>query len=121
MNSWTRATQKGLRAVCLEGLGLAQTCFGTPVASEVIEALARFGHPESSAQYLESSAARRLWLDFCAIDGWQGKLGFMSENLFPPASYMRQKYPDAHSACLPWLYLRRATSGMLTRLKGRGE
>jgi hypothetical protein len=116
-----RATQKGLRAVCLEGLGLAQARFGTPLASEVIEALARPGHPESSAHYLESSAAQRLWLDFRAIDGWQGKLGFMSELLFPPASYMHQKYPDAGSGWLPWLYLRRATGGIFKYLKGRGE
>lgn len=115
-----RATQKGLRAVCLEGLGRAQTRFGTPVARDVIEALGRPGHPEPSVRYLESSAARRLWLDFCAIDGWQGKLGFMGELLFPPASYMHQKYPDAGSAGLPWLYLRRATGGMFNYFKGRG-
>jgi hypothetical protein len=115
------ATRKGLRAVCLEGLGLAQTCFNTPVASEVTEALARPGHPEPIAQYMESSAARRLWLDFCAIDGWRGKLGFLTEKFFPPAGYMLQQYRDVGSAWLPWLYLRRATCWVLDHLKDRGE
>jgi hypothetical protein len=115
------ATRKGLRAVCLEGLSLAQTCFSTPVASEVIEALARPGQPEPIAQYMESSAIRRLWMDLCAINGWRSKLGFLTEKLFPPASYMHQLYPDAGSAALPWLYLRRATDWLFGHLKGRGE
>ncbi len=114
------ATQKGLRAVCLEGLNLAQNCFSSPVASEVIEALARPGQPEPIAQYMESSAVRRLWLDFCAIDGWRGKRGFLTEHLFPPASYMHQKYRDAGSTWLPWLYLRRAMDWLFGHLKGRG-
>ena len=115
------ATQKGLRAVCLEGLGLAQTCFRTPIGSAVIECLARPGHPEPIEQYMESSAVRRRWLDFCAIEGWRGKRGFLTENLFPPASYMLQKYRDDGSAWLPWLYLRRMKDGMSKRLQGRGE
>ena len=115
------ATQKGLRAVCLEGLSLAQTCFSTPVPGEVLEALARPGQPEPIAQYMESSALRRLWMDFCAIDGWRYKLGFLTEKLFPPASYMLQQYPDAGSVWLPWLHLRRATDWLFGHLKGRGE
>ena len=114
------ATRKGLRAVCLEGLSLAQTCFSTPIASEVIEGLARPGQPEPIAQYMEGSSVRRLWLDVCAIDGWRGKLGFLTEHLFPPASYMHQKYRDAGSTWLPWLYLRRATDWLFGHLKGRG-
>ena len=115
------ATRKGLRAVCLEGLDLAQTCFSTPIASAVIEGLARPGQPEPIAQYMESSAVRRLWLDFCAIDGWKSKLGFLTEYLFPPASYMHQKYRDAGSAWLPWLYLRRMKDGMSKRLQDVDE
>ena len=115
------ATQKELRAVCLEGLALAQTCFSTPIANEVIEGLAQHNHPEPIAQYMESSAVRRLWLDFCAIDGWRGKLGLLTENLFPPASYMHQKYRDAGSAWLPWLYVRRMKDGLSKRLQGSGE
>jgi hypothetical protein len=114
-----RATRKGLRAVCREGLDLAQACFHTPLADEVIEALMPRGQPEPIAQYLESSAARQLWLDFWAIDGWRGRLGFMNENLFPSASYMQRKYPEAGSGWLPWLYVRRATGGLVKRLKGR--
>jgi hypothetical protein len=114
-----RASEKGLRAVCRQGLGLAQTCFDTPVGSEVIEALTPRGEPEPIAQYLEGSAARQLWLDFCAIDGWRDRLAFMNENLFPSASYMQQKYPEAGSGSLPWHYVRRATGGLVKRLKGR--
>jgi hypothetical protein len=115
------ATQKGLRAVCLEGLGLAQTCFTTTIASAVIEGLARPGHPEPIEQYMGSSAVRRRWLDFCAIEGWRGKLGLLTENLFPPASYMHQKYRDDGSAWLPWLYVRRMKDGMSKRLQDSDE
>jgi hypothetical protein len=124
-DEWTEfmslATQKGLRAVCLEGLALAQTCFSTPIESAVIEGLARHGHPEPIAQYMESSAVRRRWLDFCAIDGWRGKRGFLTEYLFPPAGYMLQKYQDTGSTWLPWLYVRRMKDGLSKRLQDNGE
>jgi hypothetical protein len=109
------ATRKGLRAVYLEGLGLAQTCFRTSIESAVIEGLARPGHPEPVVQYLESSAVRRLWLDFCAIDRWRGKLGFLTETLFPPANYLRQKYRDAGSTWLPWRYRHRMNTARVSR------
>jgi hypothetical protein len=115
------ATRKGLRALCREGLHLARMCSSTEVPPEVMEALARPGNPEPIAAYMERSAIRRLWMDFCVIGGWRYKLGFLSEKLFPPAGYMRQQYPDAKLTWLPWLYLRRATGWIFEILKGRGE
>ena len=111
------ANQKGLKAVCLEGLTLAQNYFGTHIAKAVIRALTQPGPPEPVAHYMESATVRRLWLDLCAIDGLQGKLGFLYENLFPSTNYMREKYPDSSATPLPWLYLRRMTGGVMKLLK----
>jgi hypothetical protein len=120
-SEWTEflalASQKGLRAVCLEGLEKTRSCLGTRLTDEVIAGLSRPGAPEAVAEYLECSASRRLWLDFRAIDGLSGKAAFLFENLFPPVAYMRERYPHSGGTLLPWLYLKRATGGLMKRFK----
>ncbi len=110
------AERKGLRAVCLEGIELARARFHTRVPDALREALASTGPAEPTADYLSGTALYQQWADFRAIGGARNKLRFMAEVLFPPASYMRQKYPDADQRLLPWLYLRRAGAGILNRL-----
>ena len=119
---WTEfmelAGLKGLRAVCLEGIGLAQRCFDTPVPQEVMAALARPGSIEPAAEYLDAGHLRRRWLDWCALDGLTNKLRFARELAFPPAEYMRERFPNAQPNWLPWLYLLRAIGGLRRRGDG---
>jgi hypothetical protein len=112
-----QAEQKGLCSVCLEGLDRARTAFHTSLPQGVLDALAQSGKDEVLARYLESSAMRQQWMDFCALPGITRKLEFIGETLFPPASYMQQKYPEAKAGKLPWLYLKRAASGIAKRLQ----
>jgi hypothetical protein len=111
------AEAKGLRAVCLEGMERASACFGTEYPDDVLAALGRAGRVEAPAVYLNAGKTRQQWLDFRAITGTGAKLRFLRELVFPPAAYMRSKYPDARPAWLPWLYLCRALGGVAKKLR----
>jgi hypothetical protein len=112
------AEQKGLCAVCLEGLERARTSFGTLIPASVQALLARPGGSEKVARYFSASALRQQWMNFCAIPGIMRKLRFVGETVFPSADYMREKYPEG--GWLPWLYLRRALGGVAKRLQHMG-
>lgn len=115
------AEQKALSSVCLDGLERARISFHTTIPESVLSALGGHGEDEAVARYLEGGAWRQQWMDFRAIQGGASKFRFLAETLFPPASYMRQKYPQAGLSWLPWLYLRRAVSGILKRLQRVGQ
>jgi hypothetical protein len=115
------AEQKGLRSVCLEGLERARINFDTAIPEHVRFALENPGQTEVVARYFARGVLGQLWMDFCALPGITHKLRHLAETVFPPASYMRQKYPQTKLNWLPWLYLRRATGGMLKRLQRREQ
>lgn len=112
------AERKGFRAVCLEALEQTQAAFGSPVPDRVLEGLSRPGPREPTAVYLQAGPVRRRWLEFQARDGLRGKLRFVRELALPPASYMREFYPNARVNWLPWLYLRRAVSKLCPQCPG---
>ena len=111
------ADVKGLRATCLEAIEQARACFHGPVPEAVLAALAGPGRPEPAADYLGGSAWYQFYADFWALEDVRSKLGFLAELLLPPASDMRLKYPQARRTWLPWLYLRRASGGLLKRFR----
>ncbi len=111
----TLAARKGLRAICLDGIEQARRCFATPVPAQVLAALADPGPLEPAAAYLRARHLRRRWLDLLAYDGWLRKFRFARDLAFPPAVYMRERFPHARPDWLPWLYLRRALGGLRRR------
>lgn len=111
------ARAKGLRAVCLDGLLSARKCFRSEIPQEVLEALSQPGPAERPAQYLNSGRLRQSWMDILALPNTAARLRLMRELTFPPAAYMRSKYPDDSATPLRWLYLRRGASGILKRLQ----
>ena len=50
--------------------------------------------------------------DFLALDGMTQRARWLRELAFPPAGYMRDKYPEAAMPWLPALYARRALHGL---------
>lgn len=116
-----RAREKGMLAVCLAGLERARARFHTIVPVPVLTALRPRGRPEVLARYLRGGALRQRWLEWCAITGIGNKVGFLMESVFPPVSYMEQKYSQAPNQWLPWLYLRRVTGGVIRRLYQRAN
>jgi len=110
------AGAKGLRAVCLEGIEQTRSRFATPVPQQVLDELGRPGSLEPAAEYLDARHLRRRWLDLCAHEGLAGKLRFVRELAFPPAAYMRERFPHARPNWLPWLYILRGLGGLRRRV-----
>ncbi len=111
-----RAEERGVRAVCGDGLEAARRCFGTPIAEEVMHVLRRAGPREASAAQLSTGHAGRLLIELRALRRWRDRVALLGEHLFPPPAYMREKYAVSGRAWLPLLYLQRGIRGAWKRL-----
>ena len=113
----TRALELGLAGTCLDALETCSSVLETPVPNSIREALRSAGQSELASRYLHASRFERGWIEFQSVTGWGRKWRYIRENLFPPAEYMRQKYPHAKSrGTLPILYLKRAVGGIKKRV-----
>ncbi len=110
------AADKGLKAVCREGIEAAQRAFGTAVPLGLAKALEHSGAPEPTQRLLRGGPLQQMWGDVRALDTWGDRIGLLREHALPGRSYMAQKYPNARLRWLPILYARRAWGG-LRRLK----
>ncbi len=106
-----QARDKGLCAVCLEGIERAQANFHTVVSPAIYSGLTGWRGHEPASQYLCSGPLLQKWMDFRALNDLGQQLTYVKELVFPPISYMRQKYPGTGSFALGLLYLRRALVG----------
>jgi hypothetical protein len=107
-----RAKAKKIAAICADGLKASREALGSAIPQSVTAALAQIEVVEPSARYLAGGSARRMVGDFRALDTWSDRARWIKELGFPPAGYMRSKYPDAVIDWLPVLYARRALSGI---------
>jgi hypothetical protein len=108
------ASEKRIRSVCLRGLRAAAAVFGTPVPSDVWEALTRPHAVEPTAVYLRGGLRRvdLLTSDLRAL-GWKARLQLLREHLFPQPAYMMRSYGRTQRALLPALYLHRIACGAM--------
>ena len=106
------AATKGLRAVCHDALESCRRYFSTSIAPDVLEQLAESGAAERSAIYLRAAPALQMWGDLMAIGSIGDRIRWLGEVAFPPAQYMRTKYPGSSDAWLPLLYARRGVRGL---------
>jgi hypothetical protein len=105
------AREKGLSATCLDGLMQAQACFHSYYPGSALAALQEAGSSESITRYFSRGHLGQFFMDFAALDSPSVQIAYLRELAFPPAGYMRQKYPQERFGWLPWLYLRRGASG----------
>ncbi|MGH7775212.1 MAG: nucleotidyltransferase family protein [Candidatus Binatia bacterium] len=110
------AIDKRVRAVCSNGLKLAQHCFYTPLPVDLMEALHADGNPmsnEATASFLKPYQRRIdvLLSDLRTLSRWRDKLQLLKEHVFPPANYILNHYSIANRALLPGLYVHRALQG----------
>jgi hypothetical protein len=84
---------------------------------QILAALSAAGPPEPSARYLDPGRLRFLVRDIRSLPNICDRLRLVREHLFPPAEYMRKKYPVSGRVWLSVLYLRRAVQG-IWRLHG---
>jgi hypothetical protein len=98
-------------ALVARGLQLAARAFGECVPATIRDMLQSAGR-EASALFLRRDLRPldRLRADVAAL-GAAGGARLVAEHLFPPASYMREKYGLRSGAQLPLAYVRRIVRG----------
>jgi hypothetical protein len=111
---WTRfvelAAERQVSQLCGRGLQLAADCFHTNIPSGVRERLS--GKSEASAIYLRRDlrGVDRLAADLRAL-GPRRAPRLLKEHLFPPVSYIKEKYGVQHAALVPAFYAYRIVAG----------
>jgi hypothetical protein len=103
------AVARQLRAVCAEGLALAERRFHGRGAKGILMQMAgRRANAQEPSQAFAAGAMRKidvLFSDLAALEGWRPRLKLLREHLFPPRSYMRQVYGVSSVPLLPLLYV----------------
>jgi hypothetical protein len=110
------AEEKGLRAICADGVQKTQQCFATRTPGYVLKRLQGAGHTEPSSAHLRKGGARHLLTELRSLPGWRERFGLLREHLLPSADYMLEKYATSNRAWLPMLYVRRGIHGALRRM-----
>jgi len=109
------ARRADVRALCARGLALAIDWFGTPVPSEVLRALDTRAEAaaEPSAVYLSSGQrlVDGLITDLRALPA-RKRVQLLTQHVFPPAEYMRQRYQTRSRLSIAMWYVRRVASGV---------
>lgn len=108
--------------VCRDGIDSAVDWLGVRVPDElVLGEPSPAARPEHVAGYLHAGPVRRTAMNVAAVAGWGNRWRYLFELFIPAPEYMRRKYSGARFRWLPWLYLRRAFSGVSRRLRGIGR
>lgn len=89
-----KAIDKKISALCLNGLKTCKQYFASHIPEHVIEELNTAARKSESSQIFLNRKATDWALtvnDVRSIKGILGKLHFIAENIFPPASYIRER------------------------------
>jgi len=101
-----------LGVVCARGLALARECFGTAVPDDLLAELAAAkGEPAAAFVGAAFSPFGVALGDLAALSGWRARAALVREHLFPPAAYMRRRYPRWPAVLLPIAYVHRVVAG----------
>nr|UXE44937.1 hypothetical protein Hi04_10k_c3996_00012 [uncultured bacterium] len=105
------ASAKRVQAVCERTLTLAQDAFGG-LDVGWIDSLAPGAVEEPTSQFVGGGLRQ---VDILASDfgatAWGSKMQLLRAHLFPPPSYMRERYPGWPALLLPLAYARRIVAG----------
>ena len=109
----TIAAERGVAAVCREGLAQAVRWLHTQVPASVLTDARLVSHgPERTAEYLRPRAQARVVLDdLRALATWSERSRLVREHLFPSRDYMRSVYAPSSRMPLPAMYVLRALRG----------
>jgi hypothetical protein len=106
------ASAKNVRAVCARTLTLAQEAFGGLDDIWIDSVTAHDNSEEPTAAFVGGGLRQVdiLRSDLIAT-AWSSRVRLLREHLFPPASYMRKRYPGVPPLLLPLAYARRIVEG----------
>ena len=107
------ATDRGVAAICLDGLQAAREAFDTVVPDAVTGRLQSAAVREPSRRFVMDGFNRRgvLWSDLAVLPAWGDRLRLLREHAFPPAAFIRRRYGVTSPVWLPALYLHRLVTG----------
>jgi hypothetical protein len=111
-----RASGRGVRAICADGLSAAACLFGTRLPAPLqalIEERAWLDTSEPTSAYLRGGRRQvdHLLSDLRALPGVRRRALLILQHLFPRPDYMLRLYRTRAYATLPYLYLHRIAAG----------
>ena len=117
------AAERGVAAVCAEGLQRAVRWLGTAVPSFVFADQRLAGGPlERTATYLQPRARARLVLDdLRVLPTWRERARLAREHLLPSRDYMRKVYAPDSGLPLPAMYVLRVIRGARAWLRSGAD
>jgi hypothetical protein len=109
----TAARRAAVCGICARGIGLAANLFATAGAADLATELdaAAASSPEPSARLLGGASAVTILQSDLATLGWPDRVTLIADHLFPPATYMRARYPRWPAPLLPLAYVDRIVRG----------
>jgi hypothetical protein len=107
------ACERGVAAICADGLGRAHEVLGAPLPADALARLDAAGRVESTRAYVDGEVRRRdvLLSDLAALAGWRARMRLLREHAFPPAAFVLQRYGRHSRWWLPLLYAHRLVTG----------
>jgi hypothetical protein len=112
------AQSKCIAAFCLDGLNAAMEAFKTPIPAGVLSTLQTAAATESiDAKRLRKSAVAWFIENFRSWPQTRQRIAWVREMAFPTPSYMMRRYRTGNWLALPFIYIHRAASGILKRVK----
>lgn len=108
--------QKGIACIALDGLLLARANFDTALPAKLLERLEEQAASEAGSAASEFACRPMsrfdvLVSDLKALGSWRDRARLLREHIFPPASYIMERYSVSNAAILPILYTHRLLSG----------
>lgn len=113
-----RSRRAGLGTPVGEALQLAADRLSSPIPQGVLAKLSGDRALTRASVYLrQQSRQKRLAMDLADAPGLMSRVRMLGQLVFPPSTYLRQRYPGLAGWPLPLVYLRWAISRM-ARLSG---
>ena len=105
--------ERGVAAICLDGLLFAAEALGTEIPEDVVNDLARVSPDTWPCRYIANSNDwLRTWEDFRATPSVADKIRFLLARAFPSLRFIRNKYPQSSRWPVLALYFRRLINAM---------
>ena len=103
------AIDRGIAGLLADVLERTRAAFDTPISDDLLAGLTDAGRDEPATRLIAAAVSRyrSFWLALKSEPSCGARFSRLRHSLFPPAAYMRERYPGGSRLGLPGLYLRR--------------
>jgi hypothetical protein len=105
--------QRRIAGFCLDGLRASRQLLGSPLPTDIEQALSAAAPNEPSNAYVAGTVTKRdvLLSDLKVLTSWNDRVRLVREHVFPPAAFIQQRYGTTSRWLLPALYVHRLVTG----------